>query len=147
MEGRYYKIPLDFGALLDETHGSVDLCSELESVDQHIELLVMTYPGEHVFDRTYGTGIWEMDFERIVSLDAWKTKFAECLARAVGLYEKRISDCRFRLEVEDVLIENGMVNHVSVKKRVDVFVDAVLNSTGDRCRLHYTLYLGPLSKD
>lgn len=147
MDERYYKMPLDFCALLDENNGRVELCSELESVDQHIELLILTYPGEHVFDRTYGTQIWELDFERIVSLDAWKTKFAECLARAISLYEKRISNCNFRLEVEDVLLENGMVNHVSVKKRVDVFVDAVLNSTGDRCRLHYKLYLGPLSKD
>ncbi|MCK9155225.1 MAG: GPW/gp25 family protein [Paludibacteraceae bacterium] len=83
MERLYYKIPLDFSALLDN-HGKIEKCSELESVDQHIELLIMTYPGEHSFDRKYGTDIWEMDFERIVSLDIWKTRFTECLSQSIA---------------------------------------------------------------
>lgn len=146
MSERYYKIPFDFGMLLDADHQSVLMCDELESIDQHIELLIMTYPGEHYYDRRFGTEIWEMDFERIVSLNVWKTRFAECLANAISRYEKRITDCRYNLVVEDVLLENGIVDHVSVKKRVDVNVDALVKSTEERCRFFYTIYLGPLSK-
>ncbi len=147
MDGSFYKIPFDFASVLDESRGNTIMCDELESIDQHIELLIGTYQGEHSFDRDYGTGIWEMDFERIVSLDTWKTKFTECLSLSISKYEKRISNCEYRLEVEDVLKENPMSKNVSVRKRVDIFITATLNSTGARCSLYYTLYLGPLSKD
>lgn len=147
MSGRYYKIPFDFGSLLDANHQEVALCGELDSIDQHIELLIMTYPGEHFFDRSFGSGIWDMDFERIVSPNVWKARFSECLSDAIFRYEKRITDCRFRLEVDDVLMESGQPGCVSVKKRVDVYIDARLCSTEERCGFYYTMYLGPLSKN
>lgn len=147
MNERYYKVPFDFGLLLDSDHPDVAMCSELESIDQHIELLIMTYPGEHSYDRRFGTDIWEMDFERIVSLNVWKTRFSECLATAISRYEKRIADCHFNLVVDDVLLAAGWSKNVSVKKRVDIYIDALVKSTDARCRFCYTLYLGPLAKN
>ncbi len=143
----HYRIPFDFVSVLDETRGYASVCSELESVDQHIEMLIGTYPGEHSFDVEYGTKIWEMDFERIVSLDTWKTRFTECLSQSISKYEKRISNCEFRIEVEDILKESAVSHNVSVRKMVEIYVNATLNSTGERCSLYYTLFLGPLSKD
>lgn len=147
MDERYYKIPFDFASILDETRGCAGACTELDSIDQHIEMLIGTYPGEHSYDGMYGTEIWEMDFERIVSLDTWKTRFTECLSQSISKYEKRISNCEYRLEVGDVLKESVMSRNVSVRKKVEIFIDATVNSTGEKCRLYYTLFLGPLSKD
>ncbi len=143
----YYKLPFDFASVLDENRGYAEMCTEIESIDQHIEMLIGTYPGEHCYDRNYGTGIWDMDFERIVSLDAWKTRFVECLSEAISKYEQRISNCSFRLDVEDVIKENVLSKNVSIRKKVDIYIDAILNSAGSKCSLYYTLYLGPLSKD
>ncbi|MBO4531588.1 MAG: GPW/gp25 family protein [Paludibacteraceae bacterium] len=147
MDQCFYKIPFDFASVLDESHGRSNMCSELDSIDQHIEMLIGTYPGEHCFDRNYGTGIWDMDFERIVSLDAWKTRFTECLSDSISKYEKRISNCEYKLVVEDVLKENALFRNVSVRKKVDIYITATLNSTGAKCQLYYSLFLGPLSKD
>lgn len=143
----FYKIPFDFASVLDETRGYANVCTELESIDQHIEMLIGTYPGENCFDGEYGTRIWEMDFERIVSLDTWKNRFTECLSQSISKYEKRISDCEYRLEVTDVLKESAVSRNVSVRKKVEIFINATVNSTGERCSLYYTLFLGPLSKD
>lgn len=147
MNKSFYKIPFDFASILDESKGCAETCSEIESIDQHIEMLLGTYPGEHSFDRNYGTGIWDMDFERIVSLDMWKTRFTECLAEAISKYEPRISNCSYRLHVEDVIKENSLTKNVSVRKKVDIYIDATLNSNGATCNLYYALFLGPLSKD
>lgn len=147
MSENYYRIPFDFASVLDESRGYVSICSELDSIDQHIEMLIGTYPGEHSYDEEYGTKIWEMDFERIVSLDMWKTRFSECLSQSISKYEKRISNCEYRIEVSDVIKENAMSRNVSVRKKVEIYVNATLNSTGERCSLYYTLFLGPLSKD
>lgn len=147
MDEQYYKIPFDFVSVLDETRGYASVCTELDSIDQHIELLIGTYPGEHSFDDKYGTEIWEMDFERIVSLDTWKMRFTECLSQSISKYEKRISNCEYHLEVNDVLKESAVSSNVSIRKKVEIYINATVNSTGERCRLYYTLFLGPLSKD
>ena len=49
METKFCKLPLDFEALLSEDVETSRLasCSEIESIDQFIELLISTAPGEH----------------------------------------------------------------------------------------------------
>ena len=147
MSGNFYCMPFDFASAVEENGPALRKCDELESVYRHIEMLISTYPGEHTFDYEYGTDIWELDFERIVSLNAWKTQFAECLKKSISKYETRITDCKYQLEVEEVLKENAIVKNVSVRKKVDIYMEATLISTGDPCRFHYTLFLCPLSKD
>ena len=146
MKKTYYKIPFDFGSLLDEEQGRLERCSEKESIYRHIELLITTCPGEHVFDRDFGSEIWDMDFERIVSLETWKTKFKEFLHKAISLYERRIEKCDLMLEVSDVLHENVFDANVSVRKRVDIYLQATIVSSGERLNFHHRLYLGPRSK-
>ncbi|WP_373723243.1 GPW/gp25 family protein [Bacteroides heparinolyticus] len=146
MRETYYKIPFDFGTLLDEERGMQERCSEKESIYRHIELLITTCPGEHIYDRDFGSEIWDMDFERIVSLETWKTKFKKFLYKAISAYERRISGCDLKLEVSDVLHENVSDTNVSVRKRVDIYIETTVVSSGERLNLHHRLYLGPLSK-
>ena len=46
-----YKIPLDFSSFFDEKKGGLGKCTEVESIDAHIELLITTYQGECSFDK------------------------------------------------------------------------------------------------
>ena len=146
MKKTYYKIHSTLGHCFDEEQGRLERCSEKESIYRHIELLITTCPGEHVFDRDFGSEIWDMDFERIVSLETWKTKFKEFLHKAISLYERRIEKCDLMLEVSDVLHENVFDANVSVRKRVDIYLQATIVSSGERLNFHHRLYLGPLSK-
>ena len=54
METKFCKLPLDFEALLSEDveNSRLASCSEIESIDQFIELLISTAPGEHAFDKS-----------------------------------------------------------------------------------------------
>ena len=69
METKFCKLPLDFEALLSEDveNSRLASCSEIESIDQFIELLISTAPGEHAFDKEFGCEIFFLDFESIVS--------------------------------------------------------------------------------
>lgn len=53
------KLPLDFGALLSEDveNSRLASCTEIESIDQFIEMLIDTAPGEHAFDKEFGCEI------------------------------------------------------------------------------------------
>lgn len=60
METKFCKLPIDFGALLSEDveNSRLESCSEIESIDQFIELLISTAPGEHTFDKKFGCKIF-----------------------------------------------------------------------------------------
>ena len=67
-----YKIPLDFSSFFDERKGGLGKCTEVESIDAHIELLITTYQGECSFDKQYGSTIGELDFEQEEGLCDYK---------------------------------------------------------------------------
>lgn len=65
MKQKYYKLPVRLEKLFEGDTRQLERCSELESIDQHIELLLTTYPGEHRFDPKYGCRIWELDLSAL----------------------------------------------------------------------------------
>ena len=92
METKFCKLPLDFEALLNEDVGNNHLasCNEIDSIDQFIELLISTAPGEHTFDKEFGCEIFYLDFESIVSHTRWEGQFSEYITKAITRYEKRL---------------------------------------------------------
>ena len=76
----YYKLPLQIENIFSERPSNFGPCTEKESIDQNLELIFTTYPGEHKFDRSFGCKIWLLDFDRLVSLKKWEETFYDCLS-------------------------------------------------------------------
>lgn len=146
MKSTYYKLPLDFRHFF-ENGGKFEKCSEIESIDQHIELLLTTCPGEHRFNPDYGCRIWEMDFGNVVSAEVWEAEFKQCIFESISRYERRINRLNLKISLRDVVKEDRTNRSVSVRKRADIQVSARLLSTDEPVRFRYTLYLGPLSNE
>ena len=146
MKLKYYKLPVRLGRLFEGDSRQLERCSELESIDRHIELLLTTCPGEHRFDPKYGCRIWELDFERMVSTEQWKEFFTGYVMQAISTYEKRISEIALSVNLQEVVREEILDNRM-IRKRVDITVLAILNSTGTPCGFGYKLYMGPLSNE
>lgn len=146
MQHHYHKLPIKFDFITDEEAGSdISLCSEPESIDKHIELLLSTCPGEHSFDKNYGCRIWDMDFERIVSGKKWEEDFVACIREAVQTFEKRIDNIEVFLDIKEVVLEDFVMQTISVKKEVTVHIKARVVSTNKYAIFKYKLFLGPLS--
>ena len=141
----YYKLPLDIGRFFSGEEGQLEQCSELESVDQYLALILLSRPGEHSFDTEFGTKLWEMDFENISSKNDWKTKFTELALEAIKKYEKRLKDIDIQVDIKDVVREDTVMQGFSVRKQVDVIVLGTLVSTNKQHGFKHVLYLGPLS--
>lgn len=146
MKEKHYRLPLDFRAFF-ENGGSFAKCSKEVSIDQHIELLLTTCPGEHRFDPDYGCRIWEMDFENIASTETWEKQFKEYVYDSISLNEKRIGNIELEIHLRDIVKEERLSNAVTVRKRADINLQAQLLSTDEPIRFRYTLYLGPLSNE
>lgn len=147
MEGTHYKLPLDIGRLFSENGGRLEQCTELESIDQHIGLILVTHQGEHAFDQQYGTKLWEMDFENISSRSKWETQFKGYIRQAITAHEKRIKDVDITIDVRDTVREDVSTKAFNVRKKVDVIVLCTVVSTGAKQGFKHVIYLGPLSRD
>lgn len=141
----FYKLPLRLNDIFEEGQGILGKCSEMESIDQNIEMLLTTCPGEHHFDEDYGSHIWDLDFERVVEADKWKTVFTSHVRSSIEAYEPRLRNVSVASEMKDVVKEDCLMESVTVRKRVDIYVTGVLNSNDQMSRFGYTIYLGPLS--
>lgn len=147
MDSTYYKIPLDFSAIFTSGTLSIPFCTETESIDQYIELLLSTYPGEHQFNKNWGCRIWEMDFVNVSSRKNWEDDFKRYVRQAIERFEHRLKDVSIEIRIEEVSHQDSEVKTVAIKKRVTVYVGARLKSTGEKCGFRYIIYLGPLSTE
>ena len=149
METKFCKLPLDFGALLSEDVENSRLvsCSEIESIDQFIELLISTAPGEHAFDKEFGCEIFFLDFESIVSHTRWEGQFSEYITKAITQHEKRLTGVNVRVIIDDTTRQDNVFDAPAVKKRVQVYVYVygTLVYTGEKRCFYYVIYLGPIS--
>jgi phage baseplate assembly protein W len=147
MENTHYKLPLDISRIFSEGGGYLEQCTELESIDRHIALLLVTHQGEHGFSQQYGTRLWEMDFENIASRAEWEEKFIGYIRSAVTSHEKRLRNVEVSIDVRDTVREDVETKGFSVRKRVDVITLGTVVSTGKRKGFKHVIYLGPLSRD
>ena len=140
-----YRLPLNLDGFFGATGGDLPKCTEMESIDKYIEMLLITYPGEHRFDPEFGTKIWDLDFESVVTQVQWVETFRGYVREAVVKYEKRITDINVAIDVKEVVRDEGIADAVAIRRRVDVVIKAKLVSNGEKCAFGYSLYLGPLS--
>jgi phage baseplate assembly protein W len=147
MEHSFYKLPVRFHTVSEGSVLETGKCSELESIDQSIELILTTCPGEHKFNRNFGCRIWDMDFELVFSRKKWEETFTEHILNAVCDFEKRLKDVEVSLNIEEAAREDLVMKSAAIKKKVSVFIAARLVSTDEVCKFKYVLYLSPLSTE
>ena len=116
METKFCKLPLDFEALLSEDveNSRLASCSEIESIDQFIELLISTAPGEHAFDKEFGCEIFFLDFESIVSHTRWEGQFSEYITKAITRHEKRLTGVNVRVIIDDTTRQDNVFDAICI---------------------------------
>lgn len=91
-EKNYYKISTSFLDLIQQKDAQkVNL---EQSVKQHIKLIVTTRLKSLRYDESYGSNIWERDFESNIYLSKSKARneIQEYLQLSIGKYEQRIQN-------------------------------------------------------
>lgn len=141
MKGAYYRLPIDFESLVAKRDAAK---TSLESsIAQHLFLLTTTSFGECKFDETYGTAIWELDFDLLKTDNSLKEFISGALKKSIRLHEKR-----FHLEDVDISIRDhhiGTAGKNRMKKRVEFVVKGVILETNHPFVLRNYFFVGPLS--
>lgn len=120
-------------------------CTLKDSIGQRLHLILITNLSECRYDPEFGNLLWELDFENIPNITAWKDTMSKAIKEAVGNYEPRLDNVKAVLDVtEEELINKEKQTFKRIKKRVDIRIHANLKKTNEQFYFQETLYVSPL---
>jgi phage baseplate assembly protein W len=137
----YYKIPFYFESLTEKN--DAEKISLDTSISQHLFLLATTALGECKFDETYGSEIWEMDFDIMKSDNKLKELISATLKKSILMHEKRLA-----LEDIEVFVNDhnlGTFGKKRMKKKVSIAVKGLILETNRTFTFNNAFFVGPLS--
>jgi phage baseplate assembly protein W len=141
MKGIYYKIPMNFGEVISKK--DADKISIDNSISQQIFLISTTALGECKFDETFGTEIWEMDFDLLKTDNSLKEFIVTSMKKAIKMHEKRLLLEDVEVSVQDHNL--GTFGKRRMKKRVVISVKGQVLETNRPFLFQNSFFVGPLS--
>lgn len=141
MRGVYYKIPMDFEAVINKK--DAEKISIDNSISQQIFLISTTALGECKFDETFGTEIWEMDFDLLKTDNSLKEFIVNSMKKAIVMHEKRLLLEDVEVSVKDHNL--GTLGKRRMKKRVVISVKGQVLETNRPFLFQNSFFVGPLS--
>lgn len=132
---------MDFEAVVNkkEAHKiSID-----NSISQQIFLISTTALGECKFDETFGTEIWEMDFDLLKTDNSLKEFIVNSMKKSIVMHEKRLLLEDVEVSVKDHNL--GTIGKRRMKKRVVISVKGQVLETNRPFLFQNSFFVGPLS--
>jgi phage baseplate assembly protein W len=136
----YYKIPLHLGKITQKKE--IPKCSLPDSVAQMIHLIVTTGYGECKPNPTFGSEIWEKDFENIANSQAYRENLRKSIQSTLEKQEPRLTGIRVDIQMEQV---DYMLFTRRAKSRIKIKVTGLLTKTNEPFSYSDQFFIGPLS--
>ncbi len=123
------------------------LCSQSESIAQNLQLLMTTYYGECKFDESFGSPVWDADFENIASINVWRNKTAKALEEVLKAKEKRLSAPIVTVNLSQEELRNELTSSFMIKRKIEIIISAKIEATNDLFEFNTEFYFSPISFD
>jgi phage baseplate assembly protein W len=146
MSADLYKLPFDFGYFFESKN--LNKCVTVkESLNQYIQLILMTQFGSSRFDPLFGCELWDVDFQLIFSINQWKDKMQKSIHNTISTYEARLQDLQVSVDVaeEEIIIKEQSTK--KFRRKMTVNVQAKMTETGLPYSYQQPIYLNPISID
>jgi len=132
---------MDFEGIIHKK--DADKISIDNSISQQIFLVATTALGECKFDETFGTEIWELDFDLLKSDNQLKEYIVSALKKGVIMHEKRLFMEDVEVSVTDYNL--GTIGKRRMKKKVIISVKGQVLETNRPFLFKNSFFVGPLS--
>lgn len=142
MEEQNYALPLALDRIVMKQ--MLAKFPDREAIHQHLYLLMVTHFDETRYDENYGCALWEHDFS-ILSQIKWKDLIRESLEVSISKFERRITQTKVRVEIEELEVMSKTNNYV--RKRIGVEVKAVIRRTNEPFIFFERIFISPMSID
>ncbi len=132
---------MDFEAVINKK--DAEKISIDNSISQQIFLISTTALGECKFDETFGTEIWEMDFDLLKTDNSLKEFIVNSMKKSIVMHEKRLLLEDVEVSVKDHNL--GTFGKRRMKKRVVISVKGQVLETNRPFLFQNSFFVGPLS--
>lgn len=132
---------MNFEAIVNKK--DADKISIDNSISQQIFLISTTALGECKFDETFGTEIWEMDFDLLKTDNSLKEFIVSSMKKSIVMHEKRLLLEDVEVSVKDHNL--GTIGKRRMKKRVVISVKGQVLETNRPFLFQNSFFVGPLS--
>lgn len=144
MMQNYYTLPLSCSNIMGKKRQQK--CGQGESIQQYIHLILRTHFKEYRYDPSFGNMIWEKDFETIRSVPKWKNELSEDFATALKRYEKRLSQVRVIIDLDELKIVDPQTQKTTeLRKRISIRISGVITKSNEPFGHTEYIFFSPLS--
>lgn len=142
MNKRFYKLPINPDSFF--TKKEHETCDIKQSIANYIHLINTSSFGECTFDETFGSSIWELDFDNLKSSNKLKSLIKTSIEESIIFHEKRLTNISVEARIkQEEILTGDVVNRI--KKRVDLIIRAKVKQTNEDFKYVEYFYIGPLS--
>ena len=99
--------------------------------------------GECKFDESFGSEIWEMDFDLLKSNNNLREMMMNSLKRDISKNEKRVVLEDISVEISDYNL--GTIGKTRMKKRVQLTLKMLIKETNRPLFFQNSFFVGPIS--
>ena len=142
MQLEYYSLPLKPEAIMCRKEHPK--CSLRQSVAQQLHLILTTAFGEVPTEENFGCNIWDHDFDKLTSGTKIMELIRQSLLLSIRQYEKRLGNVRVDVNVQQEEFAEG-ASARRIKKRLNVTVSGLLQTTNETFTYNDRFFVGPLS--
>ncbi len=143
MQKKYYTIPFKFDEIINRKESK--LCDLKESIAFHIHLMNTTYFGECSFDDSFGSMIWELDFDNHKNVVKLKELVIESMYETMRKHEKRLVDVNVQVRIKQEELHYSNSPSSKIKKKIDITIKGKIKRTNENFKYNDFFYIGPLS--
>ena len=147
MRAKYYKIPLNTRELLSTKREKPKLYVSLKkSLQDHIELLLMTAFQELKYDHDYGTILSALDFSTEKQSGIFERSIAISVEESICKYETRLEDVRVKVKYDRMGEIVRQKDQSTFKIFILIEIEATIHKFKEPFYHEYKLYFSPLTE-
>ena len=123
-----YNFPIRCGELMKKRPNHPK-CSLEESVRQHLYLILITRFGENRYDTSFGSELWEHDFESISVLNDRKPHIENSIKILLGKHEPRLLEPYVKVNITEGPVVSHLKTEQKIKKKIEITIKGKLLET------------------
>jgi len=147
MRPKYYKIPIDTSQLFRRAQNKPKLYASLkQSLDEHIQLLLMTAYQELRYNHGYGTIISSLDYSTETQSGLFERSVEKSVYNSILKFEPRLKDLNVRVRYDrggEILKSK---DSVSFKVYIIIQVQAIIEQLDEKYENTFKIFFSPLTE-
>ncbi|SHL25162.1 GPW/gp25 family protein [Flavobacterium chilense] len=138
---KYLKYPVNFKSLL---RGSQDnFCKIEESIAYNIMMIITTSFGEIPETPSYGSIIWDLEFNQHIKKRDWEDLVRKSLLKSIAEFEKRLSLSEVSISLDEI---DDKELSSSIRRKANIVVKGSIIESLIPFSFHTKLNISPISQ-